>query len=161
MKASLRQRFGDTVKKLRLASGESQEAFADRCGFARSYMSKIERGKANPSLDAIQTLADALKVEVKALFETTSPLVPAVMAKPTVKLVPFARDGSCFNPKLPRPYAVGEKGKGNTVKFDSFDEALEYLGGMKVAKWWRLGASGRPGLVSAVEWKPLPKTYSR
>jgi transcriptional regulator with XRE-family HTH domain len=42
----------------------SQEALADRCGFARSYMSRIERGKANPSLDAIETLAGGLKVAV-------------------------------------------------------------------------------------------------
>ena len=48
----------------------SQEAFADKCGFARSYMSRIERGGANPSLDAIETLAVALKVEVEALFKT-------------------------------------------------------------------------------------------
>ena len=46
----------------------SQEAFADRCGFARSYMSRIERGKANPSLDAIETLAGGLKISVEALF---------------------------------------------------------------------------------------------
>jgi len=39
----------------------SQEALADRCGFARSYMSRIERGNANPSLDAIETLAGGLK----------------------------------------------------------------------------------------------------
>jgi transcriptional regulator with XRE-family HTH domain len=47
----------------------SQEAFADRCGFARSYMSRIERGKGNPSLDAIETLASGLKVSVVKLFE--------------------------------------------------------------------------------------------
>ena len=47
----------------------SQEAFADKCGFARSYMSRIERGRANPSLDAIEVLADALEVEVKELFD--------------------------------------------------------------------------------------------
>jgi transcriptional regulator with XRE-family HTH domain len=47
----------------------SQEAFADKCGFARSYMSRIERGAANPSLDAVQTLADALRVTVGELFE--------------------------------------------------------------------------------------------
>ena len=54
---------------LRRKAGLSQEAFADRCGFARSYMSRIERGRANPSLDAIETLAGGLKVSVKALFE--------------------------------------------------------------------------------------------
>ena len=46
----------------------SQEAFADKCGFARSYMSRIEHGAANPSLDAVETLAVALEVEVKVLF---------------------------------------------------------------------------------------------
>jgi len=46
----------------------SQEAFADRCGFARSYMSRLERGVGNPSLDAVQVLADALGVEVVELF---------------------------------------------------------------------------------------------
>ena len=47
----------------------SQEAFADRCGLARSYMSRIERGKANPSLDAIEILAGGLKVPVSMLFK--------------------------------------------------------------------------------------------
>ncbi|MCO5400753.1 helix-turn-helix domain-containing protein [Ralstonia sp. 21MJYT02-11] len=47
----------------------SQEALADRCGFVRSYMGKVETGKANPSLDAIQTIADALGVNVRALFD--------------------------------------------------------------------------------------------
>ncbi len=32
-------------------------------------MSRIERGRANPSLDAIETLASALKIPVSALFE--------------------------------------------------------------------------------------------
>ena len=46
----------------------SQEAFADKCGFARSYMSRVERGGANPSLDAIETLAGGLRVSVGELF---------------------------------------------------------------------------------------------
>ena len=46
----------------------SQETFADVVGYARSYMSRIERGAANPSLDAIEHLAGALKVEVWELF---------------------------------------------------------------------------------------------
>ncbi|KRC96595.1 BamHI control element [Pseudomonas sp. Root9] len=46
----------------------TQEAFADKCGFARTYMSRIETGGANPSLDAIKVLADALKVDLSVLF---------------------------------------------------------------------------------------------
>jgi len=64
----LRKSFGKRIRQLRLDSGMSQEAFADVCGFARSYMSRIERGGANPSLDAIEILATALKVEVRELF---------------------------------------------------------------------------------------------
>jgi len=69
VKRTLRQKFGSRVKELRLASGLSQEAFADKCGFARSYMSRVERGGANPSLDAIETLAGGLKVRVAELFD--------------------------------------------------------------------------------------------
>jgi transcriptional regulator with XRE-family HTH domain len=69
VKIPLRRRFGKRVQALRKGAGFSQEEFADRCGFARSYVSRIERGSANPSLDAIETLADALGVRVGALFE--------------------------------------------------------------------------------------------
>ena len=65
---SLRHRFGHRIRELRLATGMTQEAFADRCGFARTYMSRIETGGANPSLDAIKVLADALKVDLSILF---------------------------------------------------------------------------------------------
>lgn len=68
MKTSLRKKFGARVKELRIASGISQEAFADKCGYARSYMSRIERGLANPSLDAIEVLSIVLRVEAKELF---------------------------------------------------------------------------------------------
>ncbi|MBD9501083.1 helix-turn-helix transcriptional regulator [Pseudomonas sp. PDM17] len=66
---SLRHQFGHRVRELRLARGWTQEAFADHCGFARTYMSRIETGGANPSLDAIKTLADALEVSLSTLFE--------------------------------------------------------------------------------------------
>ena len=65
---SLRKRFGCRVRELRKASGLSQEEFADKVGFARTYMSRIETGAANPSLDAIQALADSLAVPVVMLF---------------------------------------------------------------------------------------------
>lgn len=69
MRVTLRKKFGQRLAALRRAAGISQEALADRCGFARSYMSRIERGRGNPSLDAIETLAGGLKVPVVRLFE--------------------------------------------------------------------------------------------
>ncbi|MFJ2447307.1 helix-turn-helix domain-containing protein [Pseudomonas sp. NPDC087626] len=61
--------FGSRVRELRLALGMNQEEFADRCGFARTYMSRIETGGANPSINAIKVLADALGVSISVLFE--------------------------------------------------------------------------------------------
>jgi len=66
---ALQHQFGTRVRELRVAMGMSQEAFADRCGFARTYMSRIETGRANPSINAIKVLADALGVSIAALFE--------------------------------------------------------------------------------------------
>jgi transcriptional regulator with XRE-family HTH domain len=51
-----------------MAAGFSQEAFADHVGYARSYMSRVERGSGNPSLDAIEAFAAALNVPVQQLF---------------------------------------------------------------------------------------------
>lgn len=160
VKISLRKRFGLRVKELRQATGLSQEAFADRCGFARSYMSRVERGGANPSLDAVEVLADALGIEVFKLFMTDDH--PTTTG--SVLEVPFARDGSYFGPMTCRPatkeYNVGDKGASNTKRFKSFDEALAYLNAQRAAKkpvkWWRPDDKGHWGLVTAVRWAPLP-----
>jgi transcriptional regulator with XRE-family HTH domain len=69
VKLTLQKRFGKKVAALRRAAGISQEDFADRCGVVRSYMSRIECGRANPSMAVIEALAHALKVPVKKLFD--------------------------------------------------------------------------------------------
>ena len=66
---TLRKTLGARVRQLRRDAGVSQEDFADNCGFARSYMSRIERGTANLSLDAIQRLAEAFGITVEELFK--------------------------------------------------------------------------------------------
>ena len=68
MSKKLRVDFGIRVKAFRKMRGYSQEDFAENIGYARSYISRIERGKANPSLDAICILADALSVHVSEFF---------------------------------------------------------------------------------------------
>ncbi len=161
VKTTLRKRFGQRVKELRVASGTSQEAFADKCGFARSYMSRVERGKANPSLDAIQVFADGLGVEVFRLFIIGG----EIATTGTTPEVPFARDGSYFSPTTFRPqtkeYNVGDKGAGNTLCFTDFNDALTYLHAQRAAnnpaKWWRPDGKGHWGLVTAVRWATLPE----
>ena len=66
---TLRKTLGARVRQLRRDAGISLENFADTCGFARSYMSRIERGTANLSLDAIERLAGAFGITVGELFK--------------------------------------------------------------------------------------------
>jgi transcriptional regulator with XRE-family HTH domain len=60
--------FGNRIRELRAATGMTQEDLAERCGLFRTYMSRIETGKANPTLTMIHALAGSLSVEVTALF---------------------------------------------------------------------------------------------
>lgn len=147
---NIRQKLGFRVRELRVATGLSQEAFADRCGFARSYMSRVERGGANPSIDALEVLAIALGVQIKDLF-TEAPIKPK--KRPQVAaLAPYAADGSHFGPHLQRAgkFTVGDKD--DEVQFEDIDEAMGYLRRMGVAKWRRPNAAGSWGIVSAVRW---------
>lgn len=149
-KINIRQKFGTRIKELRAVTGLSQEAFADKCGFARSYMSRVERGGANPSIDAIEVLAVALGVQIRDLF-TDAPI--KLKKRPQeVTLVPYAADGSHFGPQLKRAgkFTVGDKD--DEVQFDDFDEALAYLRRMGIAKWRRPNSAGNWGIVSAVRW---------
>jgi transcriptional regulator with XRE-family HTH domain len=61
--------FGERIRKLRKDRGLSQDGFADLCGFDRTYISGIERGRRNPSLLAIEALAKALSVTVAELLD--------------------------------------------------------------------------------------------
>jgi len=62
-------RLGSQIKNLRGQLGLSQEEFADVCGFDRTYISMIERGKRNMSLTNLYRIAGGLGVSVSELTE--------------------------------------------------------------------------------------------
>ena len=76
-------------------------------------------------------------------------------------LVPFAADGSCFNPSLRHPetgaFSVGEEGK--EITFDTFEVALEHIMMMYTPRWRRPNQSGKWEIVAAVRWELLPEKY--
>ena len=60
--------FGTNVKYYRQSIGLSQEAFAEKCGMHRTYISAIECFRRSISLENIQRIADALGVDTYKLF---------------------------------------------------------------------------------------------
>lgn len=63
-----RARLAWNVRQLRAARGLSQEALAIDAGVAAPYLSGIERGAVNPTVDVLDRLAGALEVEVDILL---------------------------------------------------------------------------------------------
>jgi transcriptional regulator with XRE-family HTH domain len=59
----LRETFATNLRRLRNAKGMSQDALAYESEISRSYLSQIEKGKYNVSIEIIGRLADALKAE--------------------------------------------------------------------------------------------------
>lgn len=60
--------FGTNVKHYRQQTGLSQEAFAEKCGMHRTYISAVECYRRSISLENIQRIADALEIETYKLF---------------------------------------------------------------------------------------------
>ena len=65
---TIHEKFGLAVATLRKERGYSQERFAFEANIARKYMSDIENGKRNVSLDVIMRIADRLEIRVSELF---------------------------------------------------------------------------------------------
>ena len=57
------------MRLLRQAQGLTQVEFSEKCGFYQTYLSRIENGQANPTLNAMEVVAVALGLSVFELFE--------------------------------------------------------------------------------------------
>ena len=66
---NLKTLLGMAIKTQRASLGISQEELAHRAGLHRTYVSDLERGARNPSIESIEKLAGALQVSVSNLFE--------------------------------------------------------------------------------------------
>jgi CheY-like chemotaxis protein len=66
----LKNFLGVAIRSQRISLGISQEELAHRAGLHRTYVSDLERGARNPSIESIEKLADALEVSVSKLFES-------------------------------------------------------------------------------------------
>jgi len=66
----LQEQFGKRVRELRLAKGLSQEALALKAELDRTYMTGIENGKRNVSIQNIGKVIAALEISIQDFFTT-------------------------------------------------------------------------------------------
>ena len=75
-KTDVKKQFGAAVRFHRDLLGISQEELAGRAGLHRTYISDVERGARNVSLESICRLTNALQVPLSVLFSRLGELSP-------------------------------------------------------------------------------------
>ncbi len=67
---SIKQIFGNNMRKNRLERNLSQEQLAFETNLHRTYISEVERGKRNISIENIELIAKALDIPIAELFKS-------------------------------------------------------------------------------------------
>jgi transcriptional regulator with XRE-family HTH domain len=65
---TLARRFGELVRRLRQERGYSQEEFSFRVGLHQTYVSSVERGERNVTIQTADRIAKALGTKLSDLF---------------------------------------------------------------------------------------------
>lgn len=132
--------FGSTVKDRRTQLGISQEELADRAGLHRTYVSDVERGVRNLSLESIEKLARALEISVSTLFERSDEW------RPSARLVEILLLEN-HSPNSQRTLRAFRRARiANPIRIiDDGEKALEFL--LSEAGDVRPGYNALPGVI--------------
>lgn len=65
---TIQEKLGKAIVQLRKEQNLSQEIFAYDAGIDRRYMSDIENGKRNISIDILERISQKLGLEISELF---------------------------------------------------------------------------------------------
>ena len=65
---NLQKQVGNRIRAQRKAQGLSQEHLAEQASLHPTYIGEIERGDTNPSLATLQSVADALRINIGDLI---------------------------------------------------------------------------------------------
>lgn len=60
---------GSNVRRLRLKQGFTQERLAVRVSLSSDYVSRLELGKENPTVEVLYRISSALGVGITSLFD--------------------------------------------------------------------------------------------
>jgi transcriptional regulator with XRE-family HTH domain len=72
---SIQMIFGKNVRLVRESKGWSQDKLSEESGLHRTYISGIERGVRNPTIEIAQQIASALNVDISILLTKNQGLV--------------------------------------------------------------------------------------
>lgn len=65
----IKEKVGKRIKELRLQQGMSQEEFAFKCNLDRTYITSLERGKRNVSLENLEKITKAFNMTLSQFFD--------------------------------------------------------------------------------------------
>ena len=64
----IKEKVGQRIKELRIKQSLSQEEFAFKCDLDRTYITSLERGKRNISLENLEKIAKAFNITLSEFF---------------------------------------------------------------------------------------------
>ncbi len=66
----LKEKIGERITELRKAKNLSQQKFAYEADLERSFLSHIEKGRKNISVDTLQRILEGLEITIKDFFDS-------------------------------------------------------------------------------------------
>ena len=71
VRMDIKQRIGARTKEIRFKKGMTQQKLSERMEINSKYLSSIERGKENPTLNILIKLAESLEVHLNEIFDSS------------------------------------------------------------------------------------------
>jgi transcriptional regulator with XRE-family HTH domain len=69
MEVTMSNALARNLRHRRVSAGLSQEDLAERTGLSQTWISRMEIGQANPTMETLETVAEALSIRVHDLFD--------------------------------------------------------------------------------------------
>lgn len=94
MDNTIRQMIGEQIKNLRESRNWSQEKLAELANMNPSYVSKIERGTVNVTIQSLEKIIVPFEISVFDLFHSVQPLYEQNLSSPMIQIIHRLRNHS-------------------------------------------------------------------
>ena len=84
--AKARARLGRRIRTLREKRGYSQQKLADGARITQKYLSEVEKGERNASIEVITMLAAALDIPVEAIWDNNEEMPQDALVEEIVRM---------------------------------------------------------------------------